>query len=112
MTETLTKIRPEYYTSRLRIFHSWRQIIITGEGLQNLGIRSALRTFEQGGYRATTVVTRPRSFEFKDRPLSTAMKGDAEDLTLWVPNSVASYDTQGVAEGGSSRDPKHSSFKQ
>jgi hypothetical protein len=36
-------------TSRSRIFHSYGDVTITGEGLQNLGLCSALRAFEQGG---------------------------------------------------------------
>jgi hypothetical protein len=38
-----------WFTSSLRIFHSYGDVTITGEGLQNLDLRSALRTFEQGG---------------------------------------------------------------
>jgi hypothetical protein len=34
---------------RSRIFHLYGDVTITGEGLQNLGLCSALRTFEQGG---------------------------------------------------------------
>ena len=37
------------FTSRSRIFHLYGDITITGEGLQNLGLCSALRAFEQGG---------------------------------------------------------------
>jgi hypothetical protein len=33
----------------LRIFHSYGDVTITGEGLQNLDLCSALRAFEQGG---------------------------------------------------------------
>jgi hypothetical protein len=36
-------------TARSRIFHLYGDVTITGEGLQNLGICSALRVFEQGG---------------------------------------------------------------
>ena len=35
--------------SRSRIFHLYGNVTITGEGLQNLGLCSALRAFEQGG---------------------------------------------------------------
>jgi hypothetical protein len=35
------------FTSRSRIFHLHGDV--TGEGLQNLGLCSALRAFEQGG---------------------------------------------------------------
>jgi hypothetical protein len=37
------------FTSRSRIFHLYGDITIAGEGLQNLGLCSALRAFEQGG---------------------------------------------------------------
>jgi hypothetical protein len=36
------------FTSRSRIFHLYEDVIIAGEGLQNLGLCSALRAFEQG----------------------------------------------------------------
>ena len=35
--------------SPLRIFHLYGDVTIAGEGLQNLGLCSALRAFEQGG---------------------------------------------------------------
>jgi hypothetical protein len=37
------------FTSRSRIFHLYGDITIAGEGLQNLGLWSALRAFEKGG---------------------------------------------------------------
>jgi hypothetical protein len=37
------------FTSRSRIFHLNGDVIIAGKGLQNLGLCSALRAFEQGG---------------------------------------------------------------
>jgi hypothetical protein len=37
------------FTSRSRSFYLYRDVTIAGEGLQNLGICSALRAFEQGG---------------------------------------------------------------
>jgi hypothetical protein len=37
------------FTSRSRIFHLYEDVTIAGEGLQNLGLCSALRAFEQGG---------------------------------------------------------------
>ena len=37
------------FTSRSRIFHLFGDVTIAGEGLQNLGLCSALRAFEQGG---------------------------------------------------------------
>jgi hypothetical protein len=33
----------------LKIFHSYGDVTIAGEGLQNLGLCSALIAFEQGG---------------------------------------------------------------
>jgi hypothetical protein len=37
------------FMSRSRIFHLHEDVTIAGEGLQNLGLYSALRAFEQGG---------------------------------------------------------------
>jgi hypothetical protein len=37
------------FTSRSRLFHFYGDVTITGDGLQNLGLCSALRAFEQGG---------------------------------------------------------------
>ena len=37
------------FTSRSRIFHLYGDVIVVGEGLQNLGLCSVLRPFEQGG---------------------------------------------------------------
>jgi hypothetical protein len=37
------------FTSRSRIFHLYGDVTIAGKGLQNLGLSSALRAFEQGG---------------------------------------------------------------
>jgi hypothetical protein len=37
------------FTSRSRIFHIYRDITIAGEGLENLGLCSALKALEQGG---------------------------------------------------------------
>jgi hypothetical protein len=37
------------FTSRSRIFHLHGEVTIAGEELQNLGLCSALRAFEQGG---------------------------------------------------------------
>jgi hypothetical protein len=37
------------FSSRSRIFHLYGDDTITSEGLQNLGLYSALKTFEQGG---------------------------------------------------------------
>jgi hypothetical protein len=37
------------FTSRSRVFHLYGDVTIAGEGLQNLGLCSVLRAFEQGG---------------------------------------------------------------
>jgi hypothetical protein len=37
------------FTSCSRIFHLYEDVTITGGGLQNLSLFSALRAFEQGG---------------------------------------------------------------
>jgi hypothetical protein len=37
------------FTSRSRIFHLYGDVTIAGDGLQNLGLCSALRAIEQGG---------------------------------------------------------------
>jgi hypothetical protein len=37
------------FTSRSRILHLYGDVTIAGEGLQNMGLCSALRAFEQGG---------------------------------------------------------------
>jgi hypothetical protein len=37
------------FTSRSGIFHLYGDVTIAGEGLQNLGLCSALRAFEQEG---------------------------------------------------------------
>jgi hypothetical protein len=39
----------ELYIACSRIFHIYEDITITGEGLKNLGLCSAIRAFEQGG---------------------------------------------------------------
>jgi hypothetical protein len=73
------------FTSRSRILHLYGDVTTAGEGLQNLGLCSALRAFEQGGifivphllWHGTSVF--PVSFE-------------------GLPHLVASYDTHGDAE--------------
>jgi hypothetical protein len=56
-----------------RIFHLYGDVTIAGEGLQNLGLCSALRAFEQGGSLLchTCCDTGPRFFRshLKDRPI-------------------------------------------
>jgi hypothetical protein len=73
------------FLCRSRIFHSYGDVTIVGEGLQNLGFCSVLRAFEQGGifnvthllWHGTSVF--PVSFE-------------------GPPHLVASYDTRGDVE--------------
>jgi hypothetical protein len=62
------------FTSRSRIFNFHGDVTSAGEGLQNLGLCSALSAFEQGGifYRAAPAVTRDLCFfrsHPKDRPI-------------------------------------------
>jgi hypothetical protein len=73
------------FTSRSRIFHLYGDVTIAGEGLQKLGLCSALWAFEQGGifivphllWHGTSVFP-----VLSERP----------------SHSVASYDTHGDAE--------------
>jgi hypothetical protein len=73
------------FTSRSRIFHLYGDVNITGEGLQNLGLCSALRAFEQGGIFIVPHLLRHGASVF---PVSS--EGPS--------HSVASYDTQGDVE--------------
>jgi hypothetical protein len=63
------------FTSRSRIFHLNGDVTITGEGLQILGLRSALRTFDrpEGGIFSVPKLldTGPLFFCYhpKDRPI-------------------------------------------
>jgi hypothetical protein len=53
------------FTSRSRIFHLYGNVTIAGEGLQNLGLCSALRAFDwavRDLYRAIPAMTRDLSF--------------------------------------------------
>jgi hypothetical protein len=53
------------FTSSSRFLHLYGDVIIADEGLQNLGLCSALRAFEQGSrdlYRAKPAVTRGLGF--------------------------------------------------
>jgi hypothetical protein len=69
--------------SRSRIFHLYGDVTITGEGLQNLGLISALGALEQGGiYHATPSVTWDLVFVF-----FISSKGP--------PHLVTFYDSQG-----------------
>jgi hypothetical protein len=62
----------------------WR-LIIAGEGLQNLGLCSALRAFEQGG-----IFIVPHLLWHGTSVFPVSSEGP--------PQSVASYDTHGDAE--------------
>jgi hypothetical protein len=64
-------------------FHSYGDVIITSEGLQNLGLCSALRAFEQGGIMPHLLWHGPVVFRvLSERP----------------PHLVVFYDTQGYAK--------------
>jgi hypothetical protein len=91
--------------SRSRIFHLpvCGDITIAGEGLQNLGLCSALKAFQQGGifimpyllWHGASVFP-VSSEELSHLIASYDSQGNAKDLT--DPHSVLSYDTQGDAE--------------
>ena len=82
------------FTSRSRIFHLYGDVTIAGEGLQKLGLCSALRAFEQGG---TFIV--PHLLWHGTSVFPVSSEGP--------PHLVASYDTRGDVEDlfwpGSSR---------
>jgi hypothetical protein len=73
------------FTSRSRIFHLYGDVTIAGEGLQNFGLCSALRAFEQGGI---FIVSHLLWHGISVFPVSSE----------GPPQSVASYDTHGDAE--------------
>jgi hypothetical protein len=62
------------FTSRSRIFYLYGEVNITSEGLQNLGLCSALRAFEQGGI-FTCCDMGPRFFRYhlKDWPIQSPL---------------------------------------
>jgi hypothetical protein len=70
------------FTSRSRIFHLYGDVTIAGEGLQNLGLCSALMAIEQGGIFIVPHLAVTRDLGFSEGP----------------PHSVASYDTRGDVE--------------
>jgi hypothetical protein len=73
------------FTSHSRIFHLYGDVIINGEGLQNLGLCLALRAFEQEGIFIMPHLLWHGTSDF---PVSSE----------WPPHSVAFYDVQGDAE--------------
>jgi hypothetical protein len=70
------------FTSRSRICHRYGNVITASEGLQNLGLCSALRTFEQGGilYHATPAVTQGNGFSGPAHLHLLRHTRDVEDL--------------------------------
>jgi hypothetical protein len=91
------------FTSRSRIFHSYGDVNITSERLQNLGLCSALRAYEQGGI---FIVQHPRWHRTSVFPVSS--EGPPHLIIIYDsqrgwpnltrihtgPHIVASYDTQ------------------
>jgi hypothetical protein len=69
------------FTSYSRSFLLYGDVTITGEGLQNLGLRSELKAFEQGGI-----------FNVPHPLWHGAVSSEG------LSHSVASYDKQGDAE--------------
>ena len=89
------------FTSRPRIFHLYGDVTITGEGLQNLGLCSALRAFKQGG-----IFIVPHLLWHGASVFPVSSEGP--------PHSVAFYDALGDVEDlfypGSSQVPYQSPF--
>jgi hypothetical protein len=73
------------FTSRSRIFHLYGDVTIAGEGLRNLGLCTALRTFEEGG-----IFIVPHMLWHVTSVFPVLSEGP--------PHSVASYDTHGDVE--------------
>jgi hypothetical protein len=72
----------DWFTSRTKFFHLYGDVTIAGEGLQNLGLCSALRAFEQGG-----IFIVPHLLWHGTSVFPVSSEGP--------PHSVASYDTRG-----------------
>jgi hypothetical protein len=92
-----------YFTSCSRIFQLYGDVTITGEGLHNLGLCSALRAFEHGGiFIMSPAVTRVLGFPVSSEGPSHVItscdsQGVAEDQSYRIltgPHLLASYDTQ------------------
>jgi hypothetical protein len=80
------------FTSRSRIFHLYGDVTIAGEGLQNLGLCSAFRAFEQGG-----IFIVPHLLWHGTSVFPVSSEG--------LPHLVASYDTRGMWRTYSNPDP-------
>jgi hypothetical protein len=79
----------------LRYSLIWRRHHCRGEGLQNLGLCSALRAFEQGGISTMPHPLRNRvsaSLVSSEGPVHS--QGGVEDLVIPDPHSIASYDIE------------------
>jgi hypothetical protein len=72
--------------SRSRIFHLYGDLTHAGEGLQNLGLCSTVRAFEQEGIFIVPHLLR------QDKTLVFTLSSEGQ------PHSVASYDTQDVED--------------
>jgi hypothetical protein len=71
------------FTSHSRIFHLYEDVTVAGEGLQNLGLCSALKPFEQRG-----IFIVPHLLWHWASVFPVSSEGP--------PHLVASYDTQGM----------------
>jgi hypothetical protein len=80
------------FTSRSGIFHLYGDVTVADEGLQNLGLCSALRAFEQWG-----IFIVPQLLWHGTSVFPVSSEG--------LPHSVASYDTRGVWRIYSNPDP-------
>jgi hypothetical protein len=74
-----------FYVPLKNISLKYGDVTITGEGLQNLGLCSALRAFEQGGIFIVPHLMRHGASVFH-----VSSEGP--------PHSIASYNSQGYAE--------------
>jgi hypothetical protein len=100
------------FTSRSRIFHLYGDVTITSEGLQNLGLRTALRAFEQGEIFIVRHLLWQETSGFsgliRTRTLLRQTRGCGESILTWIltgSHSIASYDTQGDMEDLYNPDP-------
>jgi hypothetical protein len=91
------------FTSRSRIFHLYGDVTIAGEGLQSLGLCSAIRAFEQ-----EVIFIVPHLLWHGASVFPVSSEGP--------PHSVAFYDTQGDVEDlflpGSSQDEYSRTWQQ
>jgi hypothetical protein len=77
-----------FYVPFKNVLLIYGDVTIAGEGLQNLGLYSALRAFEQGG-----IFFVPHLLCYEASIFPVSLEGQ--------PHLVTSYNTRGDVEGGS-----------